>query len=172
MTKDTIISVLIAVVCMLVYIRFRFKDTRFGASGVAALVHDVLVVIAFYAVARVSVGSTFIACILTIVGYSINATIVIFDHIRENIELQERRETLEDVVNKSISQTMSRSLFTSLTTLIMVVALYVLGVTAIREFALPLMVGIICGTYSSICLAAPMWHFLKLKIKDRPRDDD
>lgn len=172
MTKDTIISVLIAVVCMLIYIRFRFKDTRFGASGVAALLHDVLVVIAFYAVARVSVGSTFIACILTIVGYSINATIVIFDRIRENLEIQERRETLEDVVNKSISQTMSRSLFTSLTTLVMVVALYVLGVTAIREFALPLMVGIICGTYSSICLAAPMWHFLKLKIKDRPRDDD
>jgi len=172
MTKDTIISVLIAVVCMLIYIRFRFKDTRFGASGVAALMHDVLVVIAFYAVARVSVGSTFIACILTIVGYSINATIVIFDRIRENLENQERRETLEDVVNKSISQTMSRSLFTSLTTLIMVVALYVLGVTAIREFALPLMVGIACGTYSSVCLAGTMWHFLKLKIKDRPRDDD
>jgi SecD/SecF fusion protein len=135
-------------------------------------VHDVLVVIAFYAVARVSVGSTFIACILTIVGYSINATIVIFDRIRENLVEQTKKETLEDVVNKSISQTMSRSLFTSLTTLIMVIALYVLGVTAIREFALPLMVGIACGTYSSVCLAGTMWHFLKLKIKDRPRDDD
>lgn len=172
MTKDTILSVVIAVISMLIYIRFRFKDIRFGASGVATLIHDVLVVIAFYAIARVSVGNTFIACILTIVGYSINATIVIFDRIRENLELQERRETLEDVINKSISQTMSRSVFTSLTTLIMVVALYVLGVTAIREFALPLMVGITCGTYSSVCLASTIWHFLKLHIKDRPRDDD
>ena len=172
MKKDTFLSVIIAVLCMLIYIRFRFKDIRFGASGVAALLHDVLVVIAFYAVAKVSVGNTFIACILTIVGDSINATIVIFDRIRENLELQERKETLEDVVNKSISQTMSRSLFTSFTTLIMVVALYVLGVTAIREFALPLMVGILCGTYSSICLAGTMWYFLKLKIKDRPKNDD
>lgn len=169
MKSDTIIAVAIAIVCMLFYIRLRFKDLRFGVSGVVALLHDVLVVLAFYAVAKVSVGSTFIACMLTIVGYSINATIVIFDRIRENREEEDRLEDLDGVVNKSITQTLSRSLFTSLTTFIMVAALYILGVTAIKEFALPLMVGIAAGTYSSICLAGALWYILKKKIKDRPK---
>ncbi len=169
MTRDTIIAVVIAIVCMLVYIRFRFKDIRFGISAVTALLHDVLVVLAFYAVARVSVGSTFIACMLTIVGYSINATIVIFDRIRENREDEDGLDGLEETVNKSITQTLTRSLFTSLTTFIMVAALYILGVTAIREFALPLMVGILAGTYSSICLAGALWYILKKKMKDRPK---
>ncbi len=169
MTKDTIIAVIIAIVCMLIYIRLRFKDIRFGISGVAALLHDVLVVLAFYAVAQVSVGSTFIACMLTIIGYSINATIVIFDRIRENREDDADLEGLEEVVNRSITQTLSRSMFTSLTTFIMVAALYILGVTAIREFALPLMVGIIAGAYSSVCLAGALWYILKKKFKDRPK---
>ena len=177
MKRDTILAVCVAIACMLIYIRVRFKDIRFGAGGVLALLHDVLVVLAFYAVAKVSVGSTFIACMLTIVGYSINATIVIFDRIRENLnprvdEEEQGRKTkkvkpekkdLQEIVNISISQTLSRSIFTSLTTFIMVAALYVLGVTAIREFALPLMVGILCGTYSSIFLAGSIYYVLYKK---------
>lgn len=163
MKTDTILAVAIAILCMLIYIRIRFKDIRFGAAGVFALLHDVLVVVAFYAVAQVSVGSTFIACILTIVGYSINATIVIFDRIRENMAVQAKNEDIKDVINKSITQTLSRSLFTSLTTLVMVTALYVLGVTAIREFALPLIVGITCGAYSSVCLAGSLWYIMRKK---------
>lgn len=163
MRSSSIIAVLFSTVCMLIYIWFRFKDIRFGASSVLALVHDVLVVLAFYAVAKVSVGSTFIACMLTIVGYSINATIVIFDRIRENLGEAGRREDLQDIVNKSINQTLSRSIFTSLTTFIMVAALYILGVTSIREFALPIMVGIVCGAYSSVCLAGAMWYVFRTK---------
>jgi SecD/SecF fusion protein len=150
---------------MLVYIWFRFKDIRFAASSVLALVHDVLVVLAFYAIARITVGNTFIACMLTIVGYSINATIVIFDRVRENLKFMRNKDTLEEMVNRSINQTLSRSIFTSLTTFIMVAALYVLGVTSIREFALPLMVGIVCGTYSSVCLTGAMWFVFRTKIK-------
>ena len=163
MQSDAVIAILIATVCMLIYIWFRFKDIRFGASAVLALVHDVLVVLAFYAVAKVSVGSTFIACMLTIVGYSINATIVIFDRIRENTAVMGKKEDLKDVVNKSISQTLSRSIFTSLTTFFMVASLYVFGVTSIREFALPLMVGIVCGTYSSVCITGALWYVFRTK---------
>ena len=163
--SDAVVAVAIATVCMLLYIWFRFKDIRFATSAVAALVHDVLVVLAFYAAAKVSVGGTFIACMLTIVGYSINATIVIFDRIRENLEIMSKKDALEDIVNKSISQTLSRSIFTSLTTFIMVAALYVLGVSSIREFALPLMVGIVCGTYSSVCITGALWYVLRTKIK-------
>ncbi len=164
---DAIVAVAIATVCMLLYIWFRFKDIRFGASAVIALIHDVLVVLAFYAVTRVSVGSTFIACMLTIVGYSINATIVIFDRIRENMKSMTRRDDLQELVNHSITQTLSRSLFTSLTTFIMVAALYVFGVSSIREFALPLMAGILCGTYSSVCITGALWYVLRTKIKQR-----
>ena len=163
MRSDAILAVIIATICMLIYIWFRFSDVRFAASSVIALVHDVLVVLAFYAVVKVSVGSTFIACMLTIVGYSINATIVIFDRIRENMTTVSRKEDLQEVVNKSINQTLSRSIFTSLTTFVMVAALYVLGVTSIREFALPIMVGIICGTYSSVCLTGAMWYVFRTK---------
>ena len=157
-------AVLVAALCMLVYIWFRFKDIRFGASSVAALLHDVLVVLAFYAISRISVGGTFIACMLTIVGYSINATIVIFDRIRENLRQSGSGERLEEVVDRSIAQTLSRSIFTSLTTFITIAALFVLGVPSIREFALPLMVGIVCGAYSSVCLAGAMWYILRTKV--------
>lgn len=163
MKRDTIVAVVISVILMLIYIRVRFSDIRFGISSVTALLHDVLVVLAFYAIARVSVGSTFIACLLTIVGYSINATIVIFDRIRENLVAGMKGEQLKELVNRSVSQTLSRSIFTSLTTFIMVAALYVFGVTSIREFALPLMVGIICGTYSSVCLTGAIWYMLRNK---------
>ena len=118
--------------------------------------------VAFYAVARISVGSTFVACILTIVGYSINATIVIFDRIRE--KLAATKDSLESIVNDSVNQTLSRSLFTSLTTFVMVAVLYILGVSSVKEFALPLMIGIVCGTYSSIFLASSIWYILRTKV--------
>lgn len=165
MKSDAVVAVIIATICMLIYIWFRFKDIRFAASSVAALLHDVLVVLGFYAIAKISVGSTFIACMLTIVGYSINATIVIFDRIRENLGGMLKKDTLDALVNRSISQTLSRSIFTSLTTFIMVAALFVLGVTSIREFALPLMVGIVCGTYSSVCITGALWYVLRTKFK-------
>lgn len=169
MKSDTIIAVAVAIVCMLIYIRIRFKDLRFGVSSIIALLHDVLVVLAFYAAAKVSVSNTFVACMLTIVGYSINATIVIFDRIRENMATMSAKDDLKNIVDKSITQTMSRSIFTSLTTFIMVAVLYILGVTSIRDFALPLMVGIVCGTYSSICLAGSMWYLFRMKIQPKKK---
>ena len=151
-------AVVIATILMLLYIWLRFKDIRFASSAVVALLHDVLVVLAFYAVARVSVGNTFIACMLTIVGYSINATIVIFDRIRENMAVSRKKADLEELVNNSITQTLTRSIYTSLTTFIMVFLLFVLGVSSVREFALPLMVGIVCGGYSSVCITGALWY--------------
>lgn len=169
MKSDTILAVAVAIICMLIYIRFRFSDIRFGVSSIACLLHDVLVVITFYALARVSVSNTFIACLLTIVGYSINATIVIFDRVRENMAVMTKKDDLQDVVNHSITQTLSRSLFTSLTTLVMVGALYIFGVTSIRDFALPLMVGIICGAYSSVCIAGALWYVLRKKFAPKAK---
>ena len=169
MKSDTILAVVVAIICMLIYIRFRFSDIRFGVSSIACLLHDVLVVITFYALARVSVSNTFIACLLTIVGYSINATIVIFDRVRENMAVMTNKDDLQDVVNHSITQTLSRSLFTSLTTLVMVGALYIWGVTSIRDFALPLMVGIICGAYSSVCIAGALWYVLRKKFAPKAK---
>ena len=164
MRSDAITAIVVATILMLLYIWFRFKDIRFGASSVIALIHDVLVVLAFYAIVKISVGNTFIACMLTIVGYSINATIVIFDRIRENLRNKKDKEELQELVNRSISQTLSRSIFTSLTTFFMVAALEVFGVSSIREFALPLIAGIICGTYSSICLTGAMWYVFRTKL--------
>ena len=169
MKSDTILAVAVAIICMLIYIRLRFSDIRFGVSSIACLLHDVLVVITFYALARVSVSNTFIACLLTIVGYSINATIVIFDRVRENMAVMTKKDDLQDVVNHSITQTLSRSLFTSLTTLVMVGALYIWGVTSIRDFALPLMVGIICGAYSSVCIAGALWYVLRKKFAPKAK---
>lgn len=165
MKSDAIVAVIIATLCMLVYIWFRFKDVRFAASAVLALLHDVLVVLAFYAIAKISVGNTFIACMLTIVGYSINATIVIFDRIRENMGTTKNKERLAEIVNESITQTLTRSIYTSFTTFVMVAILFVMGVPSIREFALPLMVGILCGAYSSVCITGALWYVMKTKIK-------
>lgn len=171
MRSDAIVAVIIATICMLIYIWFRFKDIRFASSAVIALVHDVLVVLAFYALSQTSVGSTFIACMLTLVGYSINATIVIFDRIRENLALESgRRDTdLKEVVNKSITQTLSRSINTSLTTFIMVFMLFILGVSSIREFAGPLMVGVICGGYSSVCITGALWYVFKTRFSKKKK---
>ena len=165
MRTDAAKAVIMATVLMLLYIWFRFKDIRFASSAVLALIHDVLVVFAFYAIARVSVGNTFIACMLTIVGYSINATIVIFDRTRENLAAGRKKEDLETLVNASITQTLTRSIYTSLTTFIMVFLLFIVGVSSIREFALPLMVGIVCGGYSSVCITGALWYVMKTKIK-------
>ena len=164
MRRDAIVAVIVAAIFMLLYIWFRFKDIRFASSAVLALLHDVLVVLGFYAVSRVTVGTTFIACMLTIVGYSINATIVIFDRIRENLGtgLGKKRD-LAEVVNLSITQTLTRSIYTSLTTFVMVFVLWIMGVSSIREFALPIMVGIICGAYSSVCVTGPLWYTIKTK---------
>ena len=160
MRRDAIVAVIISTILMLIYIWFRFKDIRFAGSAVIALLHDCLVTIGFYAVFRWTVDSTFIACMLTIVGYSINATIVIFDRIRENLG-RLRGTSLENIVNTSVTQTFTRSINTSLTTLIMVIVLYVLGVNSIKAFALPLIIGIICGGYSSICITGPLWYDFK-----------
>ena len=161
MRRDAIVAVIIATICMLLYIWFRFRDIRFAGSAVLALLHDVLVVLAFYAIVRVSVGNTFIACMLTIVGYSINATIVIFDRIREHLKSPKKGESLEDIVNGSITETLTRSIYTSLTTLVMVTVLWIMGVSSVREFAAPLMVGIICGAYSSVCITGALWYVMK-----------
>jgi SecD/SecF fusion protein len=164
MRVDAIIAVAIATVFMLLYIWLRFKDIRFATSAVVALIHDVLVVLAFYVIARISVGNTFIACMLTIVGYSINATIVIFDRIREEMKTKKRTEELDTLVNRCITRTLTRSIYTSLTTFVMVAVLFVMGVSSIKEFALPLMVGIICGAYSSVCITGALWYVMKMKI--------
>ena len=167
MRSDALKAVIVACIFMLLYIWFRFKDIRFAASAILALVHDVLVVITVYALVRISVGSTFIACVLTIVGYSINDTIVIFDRIRENLALKTGKQTAEDlreIANKSLTQTLSRSINTSITTFIMVVMLYILGVASIRDFSLPLMAGLVCGAYSSICIATELWYVMKVHL--------
>ena len=169
MRTDAVTAVVIATLCMLVYIWFRFKDIRFATSAVLALVHDVLVVLAFYVIARVPVGNTFIACMLTIVGYSINATIVIFDRIREEMKEKGANVDLKELVNKCITQTLTRSIYTNLTTLIMVVALFVLGVSSIREFAAPLMVGIACGAYTSVCITGALWYVMKTRVGAKAR---
>ena len=153
--------------CALPIFWFRFKDIRFATSAVLALVHDVLIVLGFYVIARVSVGNTFIACMLTIVGYSINATIVIFDRIREELRTKTRGEGLDKLVNRCITKTLTRSIYTSLTTFVMVAILFVMGVSSIKEFALPLMVGIVCGAYSSVCITGALWYVMKTKMEKK-----
>lgn len=170
MQRDTVIAVIVALILMLAYIWLRFKDMRFGASAILALAHDVLCVLTVYAVLRISVGTTFVACMLTIVGYSINATIVIFDRIREHLGRRKPDTSIADLVNQSISETMTRSLFTSFTTFIMVFMLYIFGVSSIREFALPIMAGIVVGCYSSICISGSLWLLLRRKFP--PKHDD
>ena len=160
MRMDATIAVIIASILMLIYIWFRFKDIRFASSAVIALLHDCFITIGCYAVFRWMVDSTFIACMLTIVGYSINATIVIFDRIRENL-VRMRGASLEEIVNVSITQTFTRSINTSLTTFIMVLVLYIMGVSSIKMFALPLMIGIVAGAFSSIFITGPLWYDMK-----------
>ena len=169
MRKNAVLSVIVACFFMLIYIRLRFKELSFATSAILALIHDVLIVLTAYALLRISVGNTLIACVLTIVGYSINDTIVIFDRIRENMSKNEKKyannsytlEELKEIANQSLTQTLSRSINTSITTFIMIFMLFVLGVPAIREFAIPLMIGVVFGSYSSIFLAAELWYLMK-----------
>ncbi|MDD4843378.1 MAG: protein translocase subunit SecF [Anaerotignum sp.] len=166
MQKAAMKATLLACVAMLIYISIRFKDIRAGGSAIIALIHDVLVVIAAYAIFRIPVNNAFIAVILTILGYSVNATIVIFDRIRENHDRFSPRETAEKI-NKSITQTLARSINTSVTTFFTVGAIYVIGVQSIKEFALPMMVGIVIGAYSSICISGSVWYTLLPKEKSK-----
>lgn len=167
MRSDAVVALLIATACMLLYIWFRFKDVRFATSAVIALLNDILFVVVFYGVARISVGNTFIACILTMVGYSINSTIVIFDRIREELKVQKRNEDLATLVNRCISETLTRSIYTNFTTFVMVVILFILGVSSVKEFAAPLMVGIVGGTFSSITITGALWYIMRTKIQKK-----
>ncbi len=167
MRRDAVLATIFATICMLIYIWLRFKNVHFALAAVIALVHDVLIVVGFYALSRVTVGTTFIACLLTIVGYSINATIVIFDRIRENKEIMKRGDTMIQKIDESITQTLTRSIYTSLTTFIMVFMIFVMGVSSIREFTLPLMVGIVAGAYSSVFITGALWYIMKGKKYDK-----
>ena len=167
MRRDAVVATIIATICMLLYIWVRFRNVSFAFAAVVALVHDVLVVVGFYGLSRVTVGTTFIACLLTIVGYSINATIVIFDRIRENKALMRRGDTMIECVDKSITQTLTRSIYTTLTTFVMVFMIFVMGVSSIKEFTLPLMVGMICGGYSSVCISGALWYVMRGKKLDK-----
>ncbi|MBP3447803.1 MAG: protein translocase subunit SecF [Clostridia bacterium] len=152
-------AVVIAVILMLVYITIRFEFLS-GLSAIIALIHDVLIMISVYAIFRVPVNSSFIAVVLTILGYSINNTIVIFDRIRENQRMA-KKETFAEITDKSITQTLGRSINTTITTFVMVAVLYVLGVESIKEFAFPLIIGILGGAYSSIFIVSPLWASMK-----------
>lgn len=161
------IAVIIASACMFVYIIFRF-EVFYGISSIAALLHDVLILLAIYSIFRIPVNSSFIAAVLTVVGYSINDTIVVFDRVRENVIKMEKANFFE-IANTSLKQTISRSINTSVTTLLVIGSLYFLGVESIKEFALPLMAGVLVGTYSSIFIASPVWALLKKEQKRRNR---
>ena len=163
MTSDAVVAVIIAVILIMIYIAFRFQDFRFASAAVLALIHDILLVLASYALVRITVGSTFIAAMLTILGYSINDTIVVFDRIRENLHGKAKvsKEELASIGNVSITQTLSRSVNTSLTTFVMVLLLYIMGVASIRDFSLPLMVGIVAGLFSSVCISTNLWYDMK-----------
>lgn len=174
MKKDALWASVIAIICMLIYIWIRFNNIRFGLSAIIALLHDVAMMIVVYAVASkfLTVGSTFIACILTILGYSINASIVVFDRIREDKKEFFATKSMKEIVNGSISKSLGRSINTSLTTLFMVVALAILGVASVREFSIPLIVGIVAGAYSSVLLAGPMWYLLQKSEKEPEPEPD
>lgn len=160
--QKAILSLVIANIAMLIYVAIRF-EFKFGLAAILALVHDILITISIYAIFQIPLNSSFIAAVLTIVGYSINDTIVVFDRIRENAK-KYRRKSAEEIANLSITETMRRSIFTALTTLFTITAVYIY-VPSVREFALPLMIGIVCGAYSSIFIASPLWTIFKKKGK-------
>ena len=163
MKKAALISTVIAGVLMLIYITVRFRDICFGLGALIPLIHDCLIVLSMYTILQIPVNNTFIVALLTIVGYSINNTIVVFDRIRENRPVYKPFE-LDKLCDDSIFQTLGRSLGTSFTTVVMILLLFVLGVQSLRWFALPLLVGMIAGTYSSLFIASPVWYLLEQKI--------
>lgn len=154
--NNAILALIVATALMLIYIAFRF-EFKFAVAGVLALLHDVLLTVGIFALLKVEIDSTFVAAILTIVGYSINDTIVVFDRIRENVK-NSKKESLAQIVNRSVSETLTRSINTSLTTLFAVIALLVFGGETTKVFALALFIGLVAGTYSSIFIASPLWH--------------
>ncbi len=158
LTRNALISLGIAAVAMLIYIAIRF-EFNFGVAAIVALLHDIVITVTVYAIFNIPLNTPFIVAILTIIGYSINDTIVIFDRIREN-QKKMRRVSHAEVANVSITQTYFRSIITSLTTLITITAVNVL-VPSVREFTVPLIIGIACGAYSSIFIASPVWVMLK-----------
>ncbi len=160
LTRNSLSAILAASAVMLIYVAIRF-EFKFGIAALIATLHDVLITITVYAVFGIPVNTPFIAAILTVVGYSMNDTIVIFDRIRENSKKMRRADTVE-VANTSISETLTRSINTSLSTLVTIIAINIL-VPSVREFTIPLIVGIVCGAYSSIFIASPVWVFLKEK---------
>ncbi len=166
--RNAFFSVLIAALCMLIYIAIRF-DFNSGAAAVLGLVHDVLIMLSFMVILRsfVQMNSSFIAAMLTIVGYSINNTIIIFDRIRENARKMPSSTPRVDVVNRTIKECLGRTINTTLTTLVTIVSLYIFGVSSIREFALPIIVGIISGVYSANMINGYVWAFLEEKKRAR-----
>ena len=172
--KNAVTSVLIAAALMLMYIAWRF-DFHSGLAAVLALLHDVAVMLAFMVILRdwIEMNSSFIAAALTIVGYSINDTIVIFDRIRENVKLKPELTRVE-LVNLSVRESLGRTIMTSITTLVTILALYILGVAAIKEFALPIIVGVIAGTWSSNLISGYLWAWLEEKFprKEKQADED
>ena len=157
--QSAILSCLVALILMLAYITIRF-DLSSGIAAVLSLAHNVLVLLAVYTIFQLNINTTFIAAILTIVGYSINDTIVTFDRIRE-IGRKVRKTPFSEIANKGVNETVTRSIYTSVTTLLTIIVLYVIGVTSIKEFALPIIIGIVVGTYSSIFIASPIWAMFK-----------
>ncbi len=169
--RDAILAVVIASLLMLIYIAFRFSDARFGVSAVLALIHDVLFVFFAYSIMYLSVGGTFIACMLTIVGYSINSSIIIFDRIRENLKIMSvDKDGYDSIVDTSISQTFTRNIYTNLTTFVTILMLYIMGVASLKEFTFTLMVGVVAGTYSSICITGPLWLAMRKGFKKKGDD--
>ena len=158
MKRTSFLAILVSCIAMLIYVSFRFKNFKIGASAIIALLHDALVLVSFYAIFRIPLNDSFIAAILTILGYSINATIVIFDRIRENKGKNSKVD--EEIMNNGINESLRRSIFTSLTTFFTVISLYIFGVESVKIFALPIAIGIVCGTYSSIFLAGSIWYML------------
>lgn len=165
MKRTSFLAVIVSCIAMLLYVSIRFKDFSIGASSIIALLHDALIVLSFYAIFRIPLNEAFIAAILTVLGYSINATIIIFDRMREN-RRRNISKTNEELINSAIQQSFRRSLFTSLTTFFTVIGLYIFGVESVKIFALPIAIGIICGTYSSLCIAGSVWYMIsKIKTK-------
>lgn len=166
LSENSLLALLASFVVMLIYIAIRF-EFKFGVAALAATVHDILITVSVYAIFNIPVNTPFIAAILTIVGYSMNDTIVIFDRIRENLKLMRRADSIE-VANTSLTETMTRSIYTSASTLATIIAINIL-VPTVREFTIPLIIGIVTGAYSSICIASPVWVYLKDKVGNKSR---
>ncbi len=162
MKTTAILAVTLACIAMLIYVSLRFRDIKIGGSAIIALIHDTILVVLSYAVFRIPLNYSFIAVVLTVLGYSINATIVIFDRIRENKATIRKPDEL---VNISITQTFKRCMFTSLAMLILTSCLYIFGVRAIKDFALPIIIAVICGTYSSVFITGNLWHIFTIGFK-------